>query len=216
MDFQVESDFPTAGVPALKGATGNAGVIIATADSANQMVGITVGTASENDANLLKVMVNPDAIIRMKLSGGAASDTALSIFTVDTAASNSTVLIDGLDADPAGYEDCIVWGYSGTNIGQQRAVATVDGTDGVTVLNAYSAAHAVGDQVLFAARFPGVLDGITLTTDFTQSDATDENTDAAEFVVIGGEFRTVENDGTTNSYLHVVSQDHAFSGSALA
>lgn len=216
MDFQVEDDFGTAGVPARLGSTtGDAGLILPDdADTCDDMIGLAVGTAAENTDALLKVIVSPDAVFRVKLTAGATADTALTIGTVGSAGTETTAGIDDMDDLVfTNYEDCAIWGYSGSLVGEVRAIASVTDGDTIVIRNLWPSVPVAGDQFLVAARFPGVLAGITLSSNFTQTDATDENASGAEFVVIDGEFRDVGDEGTSNSYLHVVSTSHALLGS---
>jgi len=208
--FAINGALTTAGIPILIGGAGNGGVIAAGADTAAQTLGITVDTvATAGAGNLVTAIINPDLVIRCKCSGGSTSDTAL---TVGTAGSGGTV--DDIDnitgLTMSGYADCALWGYSGSNVGVWRNVTTMTDGDTVAFAEDFPEAWSSGDEFLVAARSPGILAGISLTTAFDQLDATDENTGAAEYVVLDGEFRGTDDSGTTNSFLHLVATDHVF------
>lgn len=210
MSFQVEDAFPTAGVIAVMGLTGDAGLTIATTTGSTNCVGVSQNTALANDANLLTVIVNPDLVVRAKLSGGTTADTALTIAT--GGASSTTTNVDnitGLVPNSPELDEGIIWGYSGLNAGLIRAIATTDANT-VTFLNAWTAA-ASGDEFLLATRFPMQMAGVVATALIDQINgavavSTDDDLD---FVLLDGEFNTVANEGTVNSFFHIYSVSHA-------
>lgn len=207
--FAVDEAMATAGVPVLQGAAGDGGLILAGVDGAADTFGVTVDTATAGAGDLITVIINPDAVWRIKLSGGSTSDTALGIGTAG--ASSTTDDIDNITGlTMTNYADCALWGYSGSNLGVWRNITTVTDGDTIAFKEDFPTAWSSGDEFLVAARSPGILQGISLTTDLTQADATDENTSAAEYIVLDGEFNDQGNEGTTNSFLHIVSTDHVF------
>lgn len=213
MTFQVETAFPTAGVIAVMGLTGNAGVNIATTTGSTNAVGLTVNTALANDANLLTVIVNPDLVVRAKLSGGATADTALTIGVIDSGGTQTTTSIDvmlTLVPNSPEMDEGIIWGYSGTNAGLIRAVSATDANT-VTILNALPNAAVEGDEFLMATRFPMQMAGVVATTLIDQVNAaiavsTDDDLD---FLLLDGEFNTVADEGSVNSFFHLYSVSHA-------
>jgi len=103
-DFQVAAT-AAAGVPLLIPAAGGAGLATATATSCADMVGVTLdsatfGTAQNADdsdpAAVVKVVINPDAVFRIKLAGSATTGAALTARTVSTASTDGLVVTPGL------------------------------------------------------------------------------------------------------------------------
>jgi hypothetical protein len=210
MTFQVETAFSVAGIPAVLGVTTDAGVRVCTTTTVDNMVGLATNTASAASSNLITCIVNPDLVCRAKMSGGATADTALAVLT--DGGSSTTTNVDNLDADPSVYLDGMVWGYSGTNAGQARAISAID-SNTITIVNPWPAAPVAGDEFLVATRFPGVMKTITLSTNLTQVNVGTAETpdDGADFLVLGGLFRTFADDGTTNSFFDLYATSHALS-----
>lgn len=186
-------------------------------------IGINVDTAASFPADpdgqvnadadvFVTVIINPDAVFRAKMSGSSTADTALTLGTAVTT------------ADSLGEETAItsiaggaIWGYSGANAGYVRAADTTTGNVAVSFPNAI----AVGDVYLHSNVFPGKglkSSGLyfDLTTNLTQVVAQTAVTDMLNFAVVDGEFNDESNEGTTNSYYHLVSLRHIFSAGSGA
>jgi hypothetical protein len=165
-------------------------------------VAATGGDRSDgNNASFVKVCVNPDAVYRAKLSGGATEDTALTVITQDAA--DTTGLAPG-----ATVQDLVVvWGYKGANVGHHRYTDAAD-----SVEMAFPNDIAVGDEFLEA--FGGYIGSVTLQPDltsaFTQVNATAAAGGNDLFVVFDLELRDESDDGRNNSFYLLVIQDHAF------
>jgi len=171
----------------------------------------TIGATGTTDAaSVVSVTVNPDLIIRVKMSNGATADTALSIQPT-TAASSTGVTATGVTTEDEG----IVWGYDGANKGIYRRCDDAAGSVTINFPNAI----ASGDNFLSAnsppcvASIAGLGNGPNLTTDFTQADATttvpaDNDTLQCFDVQLG----TEDDDGANNSFWHFVQKQSIFGG----
>ena len=175
-------DFAVAGAPAVVAATTDAGVVPVTAGTVGLTVGLALDTstytttqatvAASGDAQV-SVVVNPDAVVRFRISGGATPGTALTYITNLTASSGGTAITittgDVVPNSPTvldGTAICI----SGANVGQRRRITTVSATV-ATVLVPFPYAIAVGDRFVVLPYFPGGItatgtagDNLTLTT----------------------------------------------------
>jgi len=212
-----------AGVPLRIPGAGNPGLIQPTTTSAADMIGVcldsgTYATAQQTDgsdpAAEVSVIINPDAIWAAKLSGGATEDTALSLQTVTTASTDGLTVTTAAEWSSPTYDEGIVWGYSGANAGIIRKITSVSSTAG-TVTVAFPNDIAVGDEFLRANLFPLQNATVRLSTAFTQVDAsTAVASNEAELKPIEVRLRDAgsDPDGRTNSYVLLISTDHALAG----
>ena len=184
--------------------TGTAGVSLDTTGT----IAIT-GTA---DADLfVSVAVNPDLIIRLKMTNGGTEDTALTIGTcnvTDTtgvAAAGVTTLKEGL-----------LWGYDGGNKSFYRRA---DDTSGGVTIN-FPNTITSGDRFLHANSYPGVStaaglsNGPDLSALITQGDAATANPGQNDtFMVFDVQLGDEDDDGANNSFWHVVQNQNIFGSS---
>lgn len=216
--YQCNSSSTAVGQPWVIPAAGNAGVVIATTTGAADMVGVnldsaTYVTAQQTDGTSaerqLTLIVSPDAVWKMKMSGGSTENTALALQTETTGSTTGLLITTGAEWSNPTYDEGFVWGYDGANAGQARKITSVNTTSG-TVTVAFDQDIAIGDNFLRCPYSP--IQGITiqLTTLLTQANA-------AIAVGTGAGFKTVElilndasNDGRTNSYVLAVPTDHVF------
>lgn len=219
--YQVDQDFSVAGIPALVSASGESGVDLGTTTGCADFLGFTIDTATKNTAQvtspataaeLLTVIVNPDAVWRGRWNAGATEGAALTLWTVTTASSDGlSVVVDG-DPNSPDLADGIVWGYSGANVGQYRKVTATAAND-ATVEIPFDNAIAVGDVFLFANRYIADVPGVTLTTALWELSAeVAENASGAEFRVFDVELGDIASNGRNESYALLISSDHAYSG----
>lgn len=108
--YQVNATFANAGVPALVSAAGEAGIDLPTTTGAVDMVGVTLDTATysttQGDAEaLVRVIINPDAILKMRMSGGATTGTSLTLQEVTTASAGGTVITTGAEWSSPTYDE---------------------------------------------------------------------------------------------------------------
>lgn len=221
--YMASATLSTAGIPIVGAvvATTDIGGVLAISNTAqaaggSRQVGLTVGTTgtvaatgiTNNSAIFVKAIVNPDAVYRAKLSGGATADTALST-TATTAADSTGVTLTGTTT----IDDGVVWGYDG---GNARIFRRADDTAGSVSIN-FPNAVASGDRFLCANAFMGAC-GVTtqaffdLTSNFAQINAVTVDSDNDNFLVVDWELRDVSEAGTTNSFYHIVPNNHGFAG----
>ena len=216
--YQAGTTLSTAGIPvtgSITAATDLASVEpIGASAAAQALVGITLDTTGTVAATgitdsadlLVSVVVNPDAIIRAKMSSSATSNTALAT-TATTAADATGVTATGTTTITQGA----VFGYTGANAGELRRA---DDTAGSVSIN-FPKAIANGDTFLAIHGFPCCALASSnmffdLTTDLTQVLAQTSVTDTDNFVCIDLEMNDASEDGINNSYYHLIANDHLF------
>lgn len=212
--FQIGDAMANRGVPVLVGGAGEEGVVLASTTAASDLVGITtdvqdtVVTAQQTDnsdpARLVSVIVNPDAVYRAKLSGGATSGTDLTTYTVTTASTDGLTVTAG-DFNTVDFDEGTIHCISGANVGISRKITSTS-TTAATVTVAFPHDIAVGDEFVVVPFTPGEDQFVQLTSDFTEIDcsvATD--TDNNNFRVLG-----LEMDGVGNSHALIIPFDHIY------
>lgn len=207
-----------AGIPLLIPAAGGAGLATSTTTSAANMVGVTLDsatyvTAQQTDGSSAErevtMIVNPDAVWRMKLSGGATENTALTLLPVTTLSSTGLVVTTASAWDSPTFDEGVTWGYDGANGGSFRKVTSVSGTAG-TVTVAFDQDTVVGDNFLRAPYWPCQSVAIQLSTLLTQADASIAVATGAEFVPVELDLRDITDQGQTNSYVYAIPGDHVW------
>jgi hypothetical protein len=222
--FVASATLSTAGIPligAIAAGTDNLGGIKAYADASPptggfRQVGISVSTTgtiaatgmTSNAAVFVKAIVNPDAVYRAKLSGGTAADTALATIFPTSGDATGAVLTGATTLD-----DSVVWGYSGSNAGIFRRATDTAGAIGLN----FPFAVVANDLFIAANGFMGAC-GVTtnaffnLTTNLTQINAQTTDSDNDNFIIVDWELRDQSDAGTTNSFYHIIPNNHAFGG----
>ncbi len=217
--YQVDQTFSVAGIPALESASGEAGVDLGTTTGCADLLGFSLDTATKytsqqtgTAAQLLTVIVNPDAVWRGRMSGSATEGTALRLYTVSTESTDGLSVVTDNDPNSPDLADGIVWGYSGGNVGQQRKITTT-GSNDATVEIPFDNTLAVGDTFLMYNRYIADIAGVVLTAALWElSSAVAENASGAEFRLFDAELGDINHEGRDKSYALLVSSDHAFSG----
>ena len=174
--FQVDATMANAGVPALVATAGEAGVNIPSTTAINDMIGLSVDTATYATAQgtsspeaLVTLIINPDAIIEARLAAGATSGANLATETVDTASTSGLAVTAG-DYNTTDVDEGAIWCISGANVGQIRRITSTS-TTAATVTVAFANDIAVGDVFTHCNLWPGGLPTPTLTTDLTEFSA---------------------------------------------
>jgi len=194
----------------------NAGIRLVTTTVALDFVGVnldtatyttTQGSGADSAERLISIVINPDAILRMKMSGGATEGTALEQHTVSTASSGGTAITTGTEWSSTTFDEGSTWGYSGANVGQLRKVTSVSSTAG-TVTVPFDYGTVVGDVFLRSPYWPLSSTTIQLSTNVQEADATIAVGTGAQFRVIGLEANDIGNAGTTNSFVVAVPNAH--------
>lgn len=215
--YQVASTV-IADIPLLIPAADGAGLATSTTTSAADMVGVcldgatyvtaqqTDGTSAEREVS---VIVNPDAVWRIKMSGGATEDTALTLFEVITTSTSGLAITTGTAWDNPTTDEGFVWGYDGANAGSGRKITSVSSTVG-TVKVAFDADPTVGDNFLRCPYSPVQGLAIQLTAALTQADTSIVVATGAGFKTIELELRDISDEGRTNSYVLAMPTDHVW------
>ena len=215
--YQIDATVAEIGVHLLIDTAGEAGLNRGTTTSAADMVGVNLDTATYVTAQQaaldaerkVSVIVDPSAVWRTRLSGGAAENTALALQAVTTATT------DGLDVTTAAewsnptFDEGVAWGYDGANAGQVRKITAVSGT-AATLTVAFESDHQVGDNFLRAPYWYNATTAVQLTTLLTQADASIAVATGAEFVVLDMILRDLSEEGRTSSFIFMLAQDHVY------
>lgn len=208
----------TVGKPFLKPAANGTGLATSTTTSVADMVGVNVDTAAyqaaqnadgTDNAALMGVIINPLAVWRCKMSGGATENTALSLQTVTTASTDGLTITTAAEWSSPEYDEGIVWGYDGPNAGVYRKLTSTSSTAG-TVIQAFPRDTVVGDNFLRAPYNFGGTTTVQLTTLLTQADASIAVGTGATFRVVDMLLRAKDKDGRTNSFIYIQTSDSVF------
>lgn len=225
--YQGSAAMTTAGVP-VSGAgisTNDIGqiIVVGTTSIDGGLVGVTLDTPGTTPAATgltdsdisVSVIVNPDAVWRARMSGGAASSTAVTIDDTSGASADGTVLTGVTTRD-----DGMVWCYEGANIGHFRRADDASGSVAMNFPNPV----ATGDTFLAAPGCPGAgfadsnanLIFLTLTTELDQIrvDAAGSAT-LDNYLVVDMEMNNITNEGENNSFYHVVPNAHLYGSISL-
>jgi len=215
--YQIGEAMATAGVPVeIPTLADTAGLLLCETTTAADVVGVTLdaqatrNTAQQTDnsdpAVMVTVDINPGAVYKAKLSGGATSNTALTENTNTVASTTGLLTTLGLGT---AYDDGYIWGYTGANAGVLRKVTGVAGTNETPII-AFPIDIAVGDTFLAVTFGPAELAGIQLTTTLEQINATADLQGTDNFRCVELEVKSLAGSGTTNSYAYIKIFDHLF------
>lgn len=214
MQLGVQSD--VAGVPLIAGGAAAAGPVKASTTAAVDTIGVqtnvpatsyqtaqnTDGTQNVSEAS---VIISPDAVYKVKLSGGAASDTALATYT--TTAASTTGLTATFASLSGDFDEGTLHCIKGANKGESRRIASIS-TNVATMTVAFKADIAVGDEFIVLPYAPNTAGQyVQLTTDLTQLDASVAvDTDNANFRVVELKLEG----GVSDSYAYIIAADHLY------
>lgn len=183
--YQVSATVSRIGLPLLAVAASEAGLDLPATTAINDMVGINVDTATFATAQganspeaLVTVIINPDAILKIFMSGGAASGVAAVERDVTTGSTDGLSVTTGDAWNSPDTDEGLIWGVTGANVGQKRKITSTSAT-AATVTVAFAADTAVGDLFSWAPVSPMSLQTVTLTTEldeFRQDVAVASNT----------------------------------------
>lgn len=215
--YQVAATNTTIGRPYMKGASSGTGLVVATVSDAADFVGVNIDTAgtyvtaqqSDNSdtARLQSTIINPLAVYRARLCGGAANE-ALSAATITTASGDGlSVVTSAFDPNSPDLDEGTVWGYSGANSGKARKIVSTGAND-ATVEVAFPFDIAVGDQFLYCNLHPLHTTLAQFGTDMTTVDATVVLSSDATASTIELILNDSAGSGTTESYALIMFGDH--------
>lgn len=222
--YQVAATNTTIGRPYLKVADGGTGIVVATVSGAVDFIGVNIDTAgtyvtaqqSDNSdtARLQSIIINPHAVYRARLCGGAANE-ALTIGTETTGSTDGLVVtVSGIDPNSPDLNEGTVWGYSGANTGKARAIITTSANVANTTV-AFPYDIAIGDRFLFANLRPLRTILAQFTTDMTAIDASATLSSDATAVTIEMILNDSSKSGTTESYAMIQFADSLFLSAGL-
>lgn len=191
------------------------GVMRASTTAAAESIGVAIDvnaltrltaqqTDNSNPAVYVTVNVRPDQIVSARMSGSSTAGTALAEFT-NTAASTTGLLITA--AFGTAYDDGYVIGATGANAGITRKIQGAVNTTGTPIV-AFPQDLAVGD--LFYASTVGPMEdnGVQLTSNIAEVDATGDNQSGTNFRVLNLRWFSKAMGGALNSFVDMVFVDH--------
>ncbi len=217
--YQVAATNTVIGVGYMKMADGNTGINLMTTVDARDFMGVNVDaagtyvTAQQSDnsdtARLTSLIINPMATYRARMCGGAANE-ALVVGT-ETAGSTSglVVTVSGIDPNSPDMNEGTMWGYSGANTGQPRAIITTAANVANTTV-AFRYDIAIGDRFLFTSLRPGRTILAQFGTDLTTLDTSATLSGETNYVsTVELILNDAAADGNLNSYAVIHFGDHA-------
>lgn len=218
--YQVAASNTVLGRPYLKTAAGGTGIVLGSATGAVDFVGVNIDAAgtyvtaqqtdSSDTARLTSLIVNPTAVYRARLSGGATDGTALSEGTVTTGSTDGlSVITSAFDPNSPDLDEGTVWGYRGANAGKARKITATAAND-ATVVVAFPYDIAIGDTFLYAGISPAGTITAQLTTNCTEIDATAAIATDATMIVVEMRLLDAAGDGAAHSYALVQFADSLF------
>lgn len=199
---------------------GGVGVVLGTTTGAVDFIGVNVdapGTyaAAQNsdgseNAKLVTLIINPLAVYKARLSGGATDGTALTARSVTTAQTDGlTVVHSGYDSSSPDMDEGTIWGLTGANAGIARSLTTTaNGT--TTVILAFPRDSAVGDTYALAPIAPTRSITAQFTTNCTEVDASAAISGDATVVVTEMLLNDGAGNGLTESYAFIQFCDSLF------
>lgn len=218
----VFANYGAFGVIGLAPAANAGGVGISTTTSFARAIGVTLdantytttqGVGSSSAERKCSFIVNPDAVYKAKLSGGATENTALSLYPVTTASAGGTAITTGTSWTSTEFDEGVAWFYDGANVGQIRKITSTSSTAG-TVTIPFDVATVVGDNAMRAPFWPGQTVTLQATTNLYQIDASIAVGTGGAVVVIDADLNSIAADGRNNSYVYFKLGDHAYSDKA--
>jgi hypothetical protein len=216
--YQIAATVSNAGVPLLIPAADGAGLAAATTTSMADLVGCNIDTATYVTAQqtdgtsaerTVSVIVNPDAVWKALMSGGATEGTALTLYDVTTASSTGLVVTTGDSWTSPEFDEGVVWDYDGANVGQARKITSTSST-AATVTVAFNNDTVVGNNFMRAPYWPPQTLTVQLTTNLYQADASIAVATGAQAKAIELILNDLSESGRTNSYVLFVSTDHVY------
>ena len=218
--YQVAATNTVLGRPYLKTADGGVGIVLGTTTGAVDFIGVNVDAAGtyaagqnsdgSDNAKYTTIILNPLAIYRARLSGGATDGTALTARTVTTASTDGlSVTHSAYDASSPEMDEGVIWGLTGANAGVYRKITSTS-TTATTVVLAFPRDTAVGDTFALAPIYPTRSITAQLTTNCTEVDASAAISGDATIAVTEMVLNDASHNGTRESYALIQFVDHLF------
>jgi len=212
---QLGEQSDVAGVPLVVGGAAAAGPVKASTTAAANLIGIQTNVPSDSyqtaqnadgteNASLAEIITNPDAVYKVKLSGGASDNTALTEYTETTG--STTGLVATFASLSANFDEGTIHFIEGANAGVSRRIASI-AANAATVTVAFPKGIAVGDKFIVVPYAPDTADQyVQLTTALTQLDASAAvDTDNVNFRVV-----ELKLDAADNSHAFIIAHDHLY------
>lgn len=218
--YAIGATFLHAGVLVEAPNAGDAGVTPCSTTAAADVVGIsydtaTYVTAQQTDgtsaARVVSVAVNPFAVYRFLMSGGATEGTALTLYDVTTASTDGLAVTTGDDWTLPQFDEGVLWGYDGANTKQMRKITATSAT-AATVTVALDYDTVVGDNFLRAPYWPHDTTAKTVqfTTNLYQADASIAVGTGCAAVIHDLELYDGSESGRTHSAVLFTSNDNVY------
>lgn len=207
------------GQPIVNAAAGNAGVVLGTTTSAANAVGASMDAGTYATAQvtggtpeaMVGVIINPDAVYWMRMSGGATAGTALTTYPITSASAGGTALTTGESWTSPEFDEGMSWFYTGANVGQSRKITSTSSTAG-TVTVPYNVATVVGDLVMRAPYTIADVAGnnVQFTSNLLEADASIAVGTGAEMRIVDHFLGDIGSRGTTHSRVYAIFDDHIY------
>ena len=195
------------------------GIVLGTTTVSTDFIGVNVDAAgtyataqsgTTDVAAITSLIINPLAVYRVRLSGGATDGTALTAHTVTTATSDGlTITHSAFNASSPTMDEGVICGYTGANAGKYRKITSTSSTTTVVTV-AFPNDDVVGDQYLHAPIYPTRSIVAELTTNCTEIDATVAISGDSTLVVVEMILNDMAAQGTTQSYALIQFCDSLF------
>lgn len=225
--YAVSSDLTNAGVHLVDAGTGVHGLVLGTTTGAADVVGVTndapgTATTADQQANATEatVIVNPLAVYRYRMSGGAAEGTQLGLWTnsaASTTGERMTITTGDTAPNSPDLDDGTMACVAGANLGRVRLIEAT----GATTADAeprFNNTIAAGDQFILVAPcyFPNSNAGAQFTTNIYEADVTADwsagaTVAACRVAGVEFDFSSVTN-ARRNSHVFIYFTDQVFHG----
>jgi hypothetical protein len=205
----------TAGIPVIADASNDYGECIpATTTSAADTYGVAIDTGTYTTTQsatmvegVVTVIINPNAVWKALMSGGATSGTTLQVLESTVQSTAGTTITDS-SVGSATMAGGTAWGVAGGNVGHSRIITTFNsGTSIVVTVPFPQDIETTDDYAQCPWSRNGSNGNLQLTSTFEQANA-------AIVVGTGCEVAVVELDlnGLTDSYVLFKLTDHVLGG----
>lgn len=166
--------------------------------------------------NLVRIEINPFAIYRFPIAGGATAGTALSsgasgagrnIMIISTAGSRTVLTAAGTTGNTgnADFSGGLVMGRTGQNVGQVRKLSSHSNDTSRTVTVGFLNLTVAGDTFI-AVPFSRAVQKVQFTSDFTQANGVIATATGANFRVLN----VIIDEQRDLAWVDVVSGDHQY------
>lgn len=213
--YQVAASNSVLGVPYLQSASNGTGIVLGTTTGAANALGVNIDAAgtyvtaqqtdSSDTARLTSVIVNPHAVYRALLSGGAASGTASVLYTAASGGSDGLTIVMDVSVASPDMDETYLFCLSGTNCGKSRKITSTSSTT-ATFIVSWPRDAVAGDTFISCGFTPTQTEALTLTTELTGV--------RSDLAPTGAAFNCIEAifDTRTTSYGLIQFGDHCFAG----